>query len=454
MNKKNFIHLVEDGLDFVIFGITGDLAHKKLIPSIFNLYKDVSYRSKINIIGIGRKEMQKEDFIKTFYPFIEESEDREMFFEKMEYFKCDFSNIEEMQSLKQELEKHCRSRIFYLSVPPLSYEEIISNIGKTGMYKNCNIHKTFIRIVLEKPFGYNLSSTKRINRKLLSIFKETQIFRIDHYLGKEPIQNILAFRFVNNVFENIWNKNFIDKIEINLLEEIGIEKRGVFYEETGVLIDVIQNHCLQMLSIISMNRPRVMNDENIRKEKNNVLKKVRIKGFIKGQYVGYREEANVSETSLRETYLFLKLFIQNKRWKGVTIYIKSGKELKYKDTSIKIYFKKIHQNSFVGDFSQNILNFMIHPNLGISLNFGGKVPGEEYNITNIKMEYLYSEYFGELKSEYEKLLIDCINGVQVNFSSTDEIESAWSIIDNIERKIINIDPVIYKQGSLGPEVFN
>ncbi|MCL4392998.1 glucose-6-phosphate dehydrogenase [Patescibacteria group bacterium] len=444
--------IVDEGLDFIIFGSTGDLSHRKLFPALYNLYKDVKYKDKINIIALGRKEIERDEFLSTFTPFIENKDKIEEFFGKIIYKKCDFTSTDDMNSLSQYLLSRCRSRIFYLAVPPLSYEEIISSIGKVGLQKECIEHKTFTRIILEKPFGYDLSSTKRINRLLLSLFKETQIFRIDHYLGKEPIQNILAFRFVNNVFENIWNNKFISKIEINLLEDIGIEKRGIFYEETGVLIDVFQNHILQMLSIITMNKPKIMNDEHIRREKNKILQKVRLGEFIKGQYEGYTDEENVSKTSLRETFLFTKVFLKSKRWRNVPIYIKSGKDLKNKDTNIKVYFKKIPQESFSGDFSQNILDFMIQPELGIYLNFGGKVPGEENKVTNIKMEYLYTNYFGELKSEYEKLLIDCIQGKQMNFASTDEIETAWQITDRFEKRIKNIKPLIYKKHSLGPEL--
>ena len=439
----------EDSIDIVVFGATGDLAHKKLFPDLYNLAKDAKFSERVRIIAVGRADFTKDQFIATFDLFIQ-AEDRDSFFSRVEYFKADFSNLDEMKSLADYLGKHCHSRIFYLAVPPAFYSVIAENLGKVKLNYSCSGHNTFSRIVIEKPFGIDLKSSLELNKTILSVFHEDQVYRIDHYLGKEPVENIFAFRFSNNIFENIWNNKFIDSIQIIATEDIGIEKRGAFYDSTGALIDVFQNHIIQMIAILTMEKPLKFQESFTRTNKANLIKQLTVSSVVKGQYEGYHDEPNVAPDSIIDTFIATKLTLQSPKFKGVPIYVKAGKMLSEKKTQIVVIFKPTINSLFAGDFSSNMLSFQIHPSFNIDLNFAGKVPGFDYTITNMKMNYSYNNYYGELKSEYEKLLIDCILGNQLNFARTDEINASWKVTDVIKNKIRNIPPSIYPQGSTGP----
>jgi glucose-6-phosphate 1-dehydrogenase len=446
-NKEIF----EKSIDIVIFGATGDLAHRKLFPSLYNLYTDSSFKDKFNIIALGRIDSSNSDFTSRFNDTIPQKKERDDFYNRIKYFKCDFTKKSELIRLKVELDKVCNSRIFYLALPPAIYNETISSLIDTGLNIPCKEHSTFTRIILEKPFGHNLESSIELNKTILSGFSEKQIFRIDHYLGKEPVQNIFSFRFANNIFENIWNKDYIDNIQIKVLEDMGVEDRGAFYDANGALIDVFQNHILQILSILTMEKPHEFKEEYIREEKNNILKSIIYESSLKAQYKGYKEENNVSSESKRETFIALKLKIQNDRWSSIPIYVQTGKYLNEKRTEISVIFKKNGSRLFKGSNKPNILKFLIQPDLGIELNLLGKIPSvSDYILSDIDMLYKYSDYFGELKSEYEKLLIDCILGNQINFTRSDEIENAWRLVDKIENDIKNISPIIYEPRSKGP----
>ena len=439
----------EENIDFIIFGATGDLAHKKLFPDLYNLAKDAKFSERIRIIAVGRKDFTKDEFLSTFNEFIPE-EDRISFFSRIEYFKADFSNLDEMKLLADYLGKNCHSRIFYLAVPPAFYSIIAENLGKVKLNYGCSKHNSFSRIVIEKPFGIDLKSSLELNKTILSVFHEDQVYRIDHYLGKEPVENIFTFRFSNNIFENIWNNKFIDSIQVIATEDIGIEKRGAFYDSTGALIDVFQNHIIQMISILTMEKPTRFQESFIRTNKTNLIKQLTVSSVVKGQYAGYHDEPNVAPDSIIDTFIAAKLVLQSPKFKGVPIYVKAGKMLSEKKTQIVVIFKPTIRSIFEGDFSSNMLSFQIHPSFNIGLNFAGKVPGFDYTITNMKMNSSYDNYYGELKSEYEKLMIDCILGNQMNFARTDEINASWKITDIIKDKIKNITPIIYPQGSTGP----
>ncbi len=459
MVKNHCIKTKKDSLHIFVFGATGDLAHKKLFPSLFNLYRNMRLDKDIEIFAIGRRDYTDSSFEATLTPFIKaalvhdhiKEEELTKFFLKIHYLNLDFQNIGDMKKIKAMSDSDCISQIFYLAVPPAFYAIISKNLETVGLNKQCEEHNTFSRIVLEKPFGTDLKSAESLNKVLLAGFEERQIYRIDHYLGKEPVQNIFSFRFANNIFENIWSNKYIDSIQIQLLEDIGIEQRGAFYDATGVIIDVFQNHILQMLAILTMNKPKVFDEDHIRYEKNSLISKISIIDTIKGQYEGYKEEQNVDPQSNRDTFVAMKLHINSRRWKGIPVYIKTGKMLDMKKTIISVVFKNIKKELFRGQFNGDILSFIIQPDLGIKLNFAGKVPGMDYQITDVQMEYKYSDYFGELKSEYEKLLTDCILGNQMNFTRTDEIESSWRIVDKIEKEVKDKKPLMYKQNSSGPK---
>lgn len=439
-------------IDFIIFGATGDLAHKKLFPSLFNLYKDFKFKEKIKILALGRSPQSSEEFVKRFDDTIAQSTQRDDFYKIIEYFPCDFTNIDELKKLKDKLDAACASRIFYLAIPPLIYPDVISNLESVGLNKTCDTHSTFSRVILEKPFGEDLESSKKLNKIILSGFQENQIYRIDHYLGKEPVQNIFSFRFANNTFENIWDCKYVDNIQIRILEDMGIEGRGEFYDSTGALVDVFQNHALQMLSILTMDKPKEFEENYIREEKNTLLKSLVFKDCIKGQYEGYTSEDKVSPDSKRETYVAVKLEIANERWNKVPIFIETGKYLNERRTEISVVMKKNKDKLFKGNSNNNVLKFLIYPDLGIELKLLGKVPTfSNYEVTDIDMKYKYSNFFGELKSEYEKLLIDCIQGEQINFTRSDEIENAWVLVDSIQKEIKDKTPIIYPKSSKGPK---
>ncbi|MHB8442937.1 MAG: glucose-6-phosphate dehydrogenase [Patescibacteria group bacterium] len=458
MIKNHCSKIKKDSLRIFVFGATGDLAHKKLFPSLFNLYKNMRLNEDIEIVAIGRKDFSDSSFNNTLHSYIVKSlgglvkdEDLQSFFSRVKYLNVDFQNLEDIKKLKIISDSECMSQIFYLAVPPSFYKIISKNLEIVGLNKQCLDHNSFSRIVLEKPFGTDLKSAEDLNRVLLAGFSEKQIYRIDHYLGKEPVQNIFSFRFANNIFENIWSNKYIDSIQIQLLEDIGIEKRGAFYDATGVIIDVFQNHILQMLAILTMNKPKVFKEENIRYEKNSLISRISVTDIVKGQYEGYKEEQDVDPQSKRDTFVAMKIQISSRRWKGVPIYIKTGKMLDMKKTIISVVFKNTKKELFGGQFKGDILSFIIQPDLGIKLNFAGKVPGMDYQIADIQMEYKYSDYFGELKSEYEKLLTDCILGNQMNFTRTDEIENSWRIVDKIENNVKDKQPLLYTKKSGGPK---
>ena len=453
MNQCNKIF--KENIEIIILGATGDLSHKKLFPSLYNLYKDISFKEQFNIIALGRQPISNEEFCSKFDDTIEKTQERQGFYSKIKYIQCDFTNKEDLKILKTQLDKTCSSRIFYLALPPAIYKEVIQSLIDTTLNKSCEKHGTFTRIVLEKPFGKDLESSQILNKIILAGFKENQIFRIDHYLGKEPIQNIFSFRFANNIFENLWNNTYIDNIQIKVLENIGVEERGAFYDANGALIDVFQNHALQMLAILTMEKPTMFKEEYIREEKNNLLKSLIYKNSLKGQYEGYKNEKDVDKNSKRETFIAVKLEINNDRWKNLPVYIQTGKNLNEKRTEISVEFKPSNNNLFQNKLSSNILKFLIQPNLGIELKLLGKVPSiSDYLLSDIDMIYRYSDFFGELKSEYEKLLIDCILGNQINFTRSDEIDNAWRLVDTIEKDIKEKEPLIYNKNSKGPTGLN
>jgi glucose-6-phosphate 1-dehydrogenase len=449
MNKCN--KNLKTSIDLIILGATGDLAHKKLFPALYNLYDDFSFKEKFNIIALGRQNLSNSEFCSKFNDTINPSQKRDLFYNKIQYIQCDFTKKEELKLLKNNLDKTCSSKILYLALPPVIYKDVIQALIEAQFNIPCEEHSTFTRIVLEKPFGNNLESAIELNKTILSGFKEKQVFRIDHYLGKEPIQNIFSFRFANNSFENIWSSKYIDNIQIKVLEDIGVEDRGSFYDANGALVDVFQNHILQMLSILTMDRPKEFTEGYIREEKNNILKTLIYKSSLKGQYDGYRDEDNVDKNSKRETFIAVKLDINSKRWENTPIYIQTGKYLNEKRTEISVVFKENEPNLFKEKNNPNVLKFLIQPELGIELKLLGKVPSiSDYMLSDIDMVYRYSNFFRELKSEYEKLLIDCILGNQINFTRSDEIDNAWRLVDEIEDDIKEKEPLIYQKESKGP----
>jgi glucose-6-phosphate 1-dehydrogenase len=465
----------------VIFGASGDLAKRKLVPAIFSLTcEGFLSPSDIFIIGFARTQLDSEEFRKELFKGVE-SYSRittsqcklwPNISDRIIYSRGDYNDIESYKRLKgllNEIEtKYSLPKnryIFYLATPPLLYQEIIEALGSSGLTEEGE--NFFPRIVIEKPFGHNLNTAKLLNERLHIYFNEKQIYRIDHYLGKDTVQDILFFRFSNAIFEPIWNRNYIDNIQIIVAEREGIGTRAGYYDKAGVIRDMFQNHMLQLLSLIAIEPPIDFGEKSLRDEKVKILKAIRrispqetYNYTVRAQYIGYREEKGVSANSNTATYALLNLYINNWRWEGVPFYLISGKKLKEKATFIAIRFKDVPHIMFPYNIrtqvSPNILYLWIQPNEGIRLQFNVKKPGMEMSVSTVDMDFSYKGSFGEnlLPDAYERLLLDVINGDQSLFTRNDEIELAWSIVDPIIEGWEGPESPqlhFYKEGSWGPE---
>ncbi|ACH93569.1 glucose-6-phosphate dehydrogenase [Borrelia duttonii] len=452
--------------DVVIFGVTGNLARKKLIPSLFNLYKD-GYISNFRIIGFARKNFTDEELKNYIKDALWQEEFTALvdnFLQFVIYLSGDFRDKNAYLKLLSLLSN--REKIYYLATSPEFYESIIENLK---LYL-CDDTSYLSKIILEKPFGSDLDTARFLNSLLYSVFKEEQIYRIDHYLGKETVQNIFTFRFGNSIFENIWNNRYVDFVQITVAEEIGIDGRAEYYDSVGALRDMVQNHILQLLSLIAMEPPIGFNADFIHDEKVKVLKSLRKfnqdtmkDNIIKGQYVcskvqgvsrkGYRKEANFLCNSDTETYLAMKLFIDNWRWSGVPFYIRTGKALVRKFSEIYIQFKKPNFTIFNTGLSNlaNALVFRIQPRDGIEIKFNTKKPGYNYEIQEANMEFSYHASFNKFFGEsYERLLFDAFLGDRTLYARNDEIDSSWEFVSDILDKWGNIENMDYFYGSEGP----
>ena len=471
----------------VIFGASGDLTHRKLIPSLYDLYIQDLLPEKFVILGVSRTEFSSEAFrdklkkgIKSFANFKNEGNAKlENFLNSIFYKSIDTEDYKDYDRLRTEIEvlqekfdigENC---IYYLSTPPSLYSVIALAIGKAGMNKSTK--NGWKRIVVEKPFGYNLESAEVLNNKLLGVFDEEQIYRIDHYLGKETVQNVLVTRFANGIFEPLWNRNFVHHVEITGVENIGVEKRGGYYDTSGALRDMVQNHLLQVTGLIAMEPPSSFDSDSIRNEIVKVLQSIRslrekdvAKSVIRGQYIaskingenvmGYREEKGVNPESRTETYVAIKFFVDNWRWGGVPFYIRTGKRLPTRVTEVVVHFKPTPHYLFSRKSMQegcNQLVIRIQPDEGILLKFGMKVPGSGFNVQNVNMDFHYSDLLNTyLPSAYERLLYDCMIGDSTLYQRGDAVEAAWKLVNPILTAWKN-DPGIpiygYPAGTWGPE---
>ncbi|MBL8008439.1 MAG: glucose-6-phosphate dehydrogenase [Ignavibacteria bacterium] len=480
---------IPDPCLMVIFGASGDLTKRMLIPSLYKLFGERLLPENFTVAGFSRKEMNQESFRKAMKEGISEAgisglfsaDVLENFCKRLYYFTADYSDPESYKSLKSGLEeieterKLNGNRLLYMAVPPDALISIIENIGKSGLNKS-NPEDAWTRIILEKPFGHDLESALKLNRKVSRYFSEKQIYRIDHYLGKESVQNILVTRFANGIFEPLWNRNYIDHVEITSSESIGIENRGGYYENSGALKDMVQNHLLQLLGYIAMEPPSTFDSNSIRDESLKVFQSLRpvkkeevINCVIRGQYTsshvrgkdvrGYREESGVSPVSRTETYIAMKFFIDNWRWGGVPFYIRTGKRLPTRVTEIVIHFKPTPHHLFKRktDIAQsyNMLVIRIQPDEGILIKFGMKVPGAGFEVQNVNMDFHYSDLLeAELPSAYEKLLIDCMLGDSTLFIRADAVEACWKFIQPILdawKEYPEIKVYGYPAGTWGPD---
>ncbi len=477
-----------DPCSLVIFGATGDLMGKKLAPALYNLGREGMLPANFTAVGFARREKNHEQFrnelkdhINTYSRVKPIDETFWKSFEKqLFYHRSEFDDDEGYRSLDaflKDLDSQFATRgnrIFYLSVQPKYFPIIIEKLKQHGLLYDSHDQSKWSRVIIEKPFGRDLESAKWLQGEISKYLDESQIYRIDHYLGKETVQNILVFRFANSIFESIWNYKHIDHVQITAAEDLGIGTRGHFYEEEGFLRDILQNHMMQLLSLVAMEPPVSLNAAAIRDEKVKVLQSIRPfteddfkqhivrgqygKGFINGQdVVGYRQEQNVNPSSNVETYAAMRLFIDNWRWAGVPFYLRGGKRLPKRATEIAIIFKDAPGVLFQHGEKRtdpNILVIRIQPDEGIALKINCKVPGPSSPIQPVKMDFRYGSYFGKSAPEaYERLIWDCIMGDSTLFARVDEVEQSWKIFTPLlqfwEKQTSNFPN--YASGSWGPQ---
>jgi len=412
----------------VVFGASGDLTRRKLLISLFELYKNDLLGEQFYLLGCGRKKLSDEKFRKIARQAIQENSNNtsakqiQPFVKKLYYVSGDYSDATLYDKIKTKLAELNRKhkvdggRIFYLAVPPFLYETIVQQLGLAALSCPTNAaSKQQVRLVVEKPFGSSLQSAVELNNKIHQCFDESQIYRIDHYLGKETVQNILIFRFANTIFEPVWNRNYIDSIQITIAESIGVEHRASYYDQSGALRDMFQNHMTQMLALVAMEPPISFEADRLRDEKVKLLRSIRPfeldhldKFVVRGQYgpgsingeqvLGYRTEKGIDPKSKTETFVAAKLFIDNWRWKGVPFYLRTGKRLACKDTEIAVTFKKIPHSMFISDelanVPSNVLVLQIQPEEGISLSFQAKSPGSKICMSTLNMNFSYADVLG------------------------------------------------------------
>jgi len=475
---------VADPAVMVIFGATGDLSGRKLLPALYNLSKQRSLPAGFAVVGAAMNEVTDDAFRRHASDKIREfsrtqpidARVLEAFLASLSYVKVDFSKLDDFRALARRLQeldntRHIPgNRIFYCATPPPTYQTIAVQLEAAGLSKGPGFH----RIVVEKPFGTDLKSARELTQTLHKMFTEDSVYRIDHYLGKETVQNILAFRFANSIFEPVWNSNLIDSVQITVAEEIGIEQRGAYYDRAGALRDIIQNHGLQLVTLTAMEPPLAFEANAVRDEKVKVLRSIRPlfgedieQSTVRGQYTdgwvlgekvqGYREEPKVAPDSQTETFAALRLYVDNWRWAGVPFYVRAGKRLPKRVTEIRIQFKRPPHLTFgreaMKEVDPNAITLRIQPEEGISLKFGAKVPSGGLRIRSVTMDFQYmTSFLVEAPEAYERLLLDCMIGDPTLFTRADEVEAAWTLIDPIEEAWRNERPPLgtYAAGTWGP----
>jgi glucose-6-phosphate 1-dehydrogenase len=466
----------------VIFGASGDLTHRKLIPALFDLHKAGLLSKQVSVLGFSRSALTDDDFrrsaregIEQFSQFDASEAAWQAFASRLHYMSGQFDEPASYEALRQRLAQLDAegNRIFYLATPPELFQTIAAQLGNAGLHQRQHDNQ-FVRLVIEKPFGTDLETARELNRSLQSVFHESQVYRIDHYLGKETVQNILAFRLANGIFEPIWNRNFVDHVQITVAETVGVERRGGYYEQIGAFRDVVENHMLQLLSIVAMEPPVVFEAEPVRDEKLKVIKALRRippeqtgEFTLRGQYIAgsadsapvasYRGEEKVAPNSWTETFVVLKVHIDNWRWAGTPFYLRHGKRMPKRATEIAIQFKRAPQMFFPGEerLEANVLAMRIQPDEGISLRFGAKVPGPTMQLQEVDMNFHYGTSFGDTVDQsdaYERLLLDAMLGDRTLFTRADEVEQAWrwaeDILEGWRQHPSNVQ--FYPAGSWGP----
>jgi len=474
-----------DPCTVILFGASGDLARRKVIPAMYDLAQYKSLGERYSIVGFARTPMTDDSFrsmageaaktISEVGPIDPAKWDE--FASNLYYLPGDYGDQNSFAQLAKRLaeldaeKKLGGNRLFYLSTPPEVYPDIVEQLGRAGLARPGN-PGSWVRIIIEKPFGRDLATARELNQIVLNVFEEKQVYRIDHYLGKDTVQNLLVLRFGNGIFEPLWNRNYVDHVQITASETLGVERRGGFYETAGALRDMIQSHVLQLTSLMAVEPPASFDANAVRNEKLKVLQSIRpfnlemvAQSVVRGQYApgkvgektvaGYREEPNVNPHSRTETFVSMQLLIDNWRWAGVPFYLRTGKRLAKRTTEIMIQFKRAPHIVFrEREVEPNRLVLNIQPDEGISFSFGAKRPGTEMSIGNVTMNFSYREGFGGAsRSAYATLLNDCLRGDATLFDRGDSVEAAWALVDPIldvwsAAKSVSVPQ--YPSGAWGP----
>ncbi len=445
----------------VIFGASGDLMRRKLVPALYSLDKKGLLPERFALVGVARRPMGDEAFKSGLQEGLRQfAADGDAVWNRLgkqvSYFQGNYSDRGSFEGLVALLERVEReqgiggNRLFYLATPPEAYATIAELLGAVGLGGDWK--GGYSRIVVEKPFGRDLATARELNARMQRVFREEQIFRIDHYLGKETVQNILVFRLANGIFEPLWNRQYVDHVQISIAEDIGLEGRGLYYEESGALRDMMQNHLLQLLSLVAMEPPASFDTNAVRDEKVKLLHAIRpLEGqalrenVIRGQYVagrvggkavpGYREESGVAPDSQTETYMAMKLHIDNWRWAGVPFYVRTGKRLGKRSTEVDVVFRPAPHSAFrntgAGVLEANHLVLHIQPDEGIGLRFGAKQPGPAIKIQEVDMSFSYGSFQAQRPEAYERLLLEAALGDSTLFTRRDEVEAAWALVTPI-----------------------
>jgi glucose-6-phosphate 1-dehydrogenase len=468
----------------VIFGASGDLTARKLMPALYNLALNRYLPSGFSVVGVANTPFSQDEFRAQMGDAVQKFSrsqpvDRAVWqslAEGLSYVRMSFDDLEGYGRLAKELERFDLergtngNRVFYFATLPQFFPVIVEQLGASGI---AEAGEGWKRLIVEKPFGNDLQTARELNRVIHSVFAEQQVYRIDHYLGKETVQNVMVFRFSNGIFEPIWNRRYVDHVQITVAEDIGIERRGKYYERAGALRDIFQNHLLQLLSIAAMEPPPNFDADTVRDEKVKVLKSIHSidasNDIVRGQYgpgwvgghqvPGYRQEADVSPTSTTETYVAVRLRIDNWRWADTPFYLRTGKRLPSRASEIAIQFKNAPHQPFaktaIQGLTPNVLVMRIQPHEGASLKIAAKIPGPVMRLRTVNMDFFYgSSFLVESPDAYERLLLDCLLGDPTLFAREDEVERAWALVDSVEAGWAAQPPPPfpnYAAGSWGPE---